>query len=130
LHWLQDPREINGYNLNNVKCEASRHFRNKKREYPKDRIKELAMTSTNKNIRDLYRGINEFKRDYQPRSNSAIESACRFLLIFSSCRNYFSQLLNVHSVNDCRQTEIRTTEPLVPDPSRFETETGTANEKV
>jgi hypothetical protein len=25
--------------------------------------------SMNKNIRDLYRGINEFKRGYQPRSN-------------------------------------------------------------
>jgi hypothetical protein len=27
------------------------------------------MNSKNKNIRDLYRGINEFKRGYQPRSN-------------------------------------------------------------
>jgi hypothetical protein len=31
--WLQDPSEINGDNLNNVRCEASRHFRNKKWEY-------------------------------------------------------------------------------------------------
>jgi hypothetical protein len=29
--WLQDPSEINGVNLNNVRHEASRHFRNKKR---------------------------------------------------------------------------------------------------
>jgi hypothetical protein len=62
LQWLQDPSEINGDNLNNVRREASRRFRNKKREYLKDRIKELAMNSTNKNIRDPYRGINEFKR--------------------------------------------------------------------
>jgi hypothetical protein len=27
------------------------------------------MNSKNKNIRDLYRGINEFKEGYQPRSN-------------------------------------------------------------
>jgi hypothetical protein len=27
------------------------------------------MNSKNKNIRDLYRGINEFKRGYQPRNN-------------------------------------------------------------
>jgi hypothetical protein len=33
LQWLQDPSEINGDNLNNVRREASRHFRNKKREY-------------------------------------------------------------------------------------------------
>jgi hypothetical protein len=66
---FQDPSEINGDNLNNVRCEANRHFRNKKREYLKGKINELATNSKNKNIRDLYRGINEFKRGYQPRSN-------------------------------------------------------------
>jgi hypothetical protein len=30
LHWLQDPSEINGDNLKNVRCEASRYFRNKR----------------------------------------------------------------------------------------------------
>jgi hypothetical protein len=58
---LQDPSQINGDNLNNVRREASRHFWNKKREYLKDKINELAANSKNKNIRDLYRGINEFK---------------------------------------------------------------------
>jgi hypothetical protein len=51
LQWLQDPSEINGDNLNNVKREASRHFRNKKNEYLKDKIKELATNSKNKNVR-------------------------------------------------------------------------------
>jgi hypothetical protein len=32
LQWLQDPSEINRDNLNSVRCEASRHFRNKKRD--------------------------------------------------------------------------------------------------
>jgi hypothetical protein len=66
---LQDPTEIIGDNLNNVRREASRHFRNKKREYLKDIINELATNSKNKNIRDLYRGITGFKRGYQPRNN-------------------------------------------------------------
>jgi hypothetical protein len=39
-----------------------RHFRNKKREFLKGKINELATKSKNKNIRDLYGGINEFKR--------------------------------------------------------------------
>jgi hypothetical protein len=51
LQWLQDPGEISGDNLNNV-----RHFRNKKREYLKDKINELTMNSKNKNIRDPYKG--------------------------------------------------------------------------
>jgi hypothetical protein len=57
--WLQDPSEINGDGLNNVRIEASR--------YLKDKVNVLALNS--KNIRDLCRGINEFKRGYQPRSN-------------------------------------------------------------
>jgi hypothetical protein len=36
LQWLQDPSEINGDNLNNIRRETSRHFRNKKRQYLKD----------------------------------------------------------------------------------------------
>jgi hypothetical protein len=69
FQWLQDPSEINGDNLNNVKREASRYFRNKQRKYLKDKINELATNSMNKIIRDLYRGINKFKRGYQLRNN-------------------------------------------------------------
>jgi uncharacterized protein YaaR (DUF327 family) len=53
LQWLQDPSEINGDNLNIVRCEDSRHFRNKKREYLKNKINELATNSKNKNIREI-----------------------------------------------------------------------------
>jgi hypothetical protein len=69
LQLLQNPSEINGDNLNIVGHEASRYFRNKKRECLKDKINELATRSKNKNIRDLHRGINEFKRGYQPRNH-------------------------------------------------------------
>jgi hypothetical protein len=36
-------------------------LQNKEREYLKDLINELATNSKNKNIRDLNRGIKEFK---------------------------------------------------------------------
>jgi hypothetical protein len=49
---------MNGDNLNDVRRETSRHFRNKKREYLKGKINEHATNSKNKNIRYLYRGIN------------------------------------------------------------------------
>jgi hypothetical protein len=62
LQWLQDPSEIHWDNLKNVRRETSRHFRNKRREYLKGKINELETNSKNKNIRNLYRGINEFKR--------------------------------------------------------------------
>jgi hypothetical protein len=54
LQWLQDPSEINGDNLKIVRHKVSRYFRNKNREYLKDKINELARNSRNKNIRDLY----------------------------------------------------------------------------
>ena len=37
--------------------------------------------------------------------------------ILARLRNYISQVLKVHGVNDVRQTEIHTSEPLVPEPS-------------
>jgi hypothetical protein len=52
LQGLQDPSEINGDNRKIVRREASRYFRNKKREYLKDKINELATNSKNKNIRE------------------------------------------------------------------------------
>jgi hypothetical protein len=68
LQWLQDPSEANEDNLCDVRRAASRHFGNKKREYMRDRIDKLESNSMNKNIRDLYRGINEFKKGYHPRT--------------------------------------------------------------
>jgi hypothetical protein len=59
---LQDPSEANEDNLSDIRQEASSHFRNKKREYLKDTINRLE--SNNKNIEDLYRGINEIKKGY------------------------------------------------------------------
>jgi hypothetical protein len=53
LQWLQDPCEANEDNLSDVRREVSRHFRNKKREYLKDKINELETNSKNKKIRDL-----------------------------------------------------------------------------
>jgi hypothetical protein len=69
FQWLQDPNQMSGNNLNNIRSEVSRHFRNSKREYLKDKINELATNSKNKTIKDLYRGTHKFKRGYQPRSN-------------------------------------------------------------
>jgi hypothetical protein len=65
LQWLQNPSQINGNNLQNLRCETSRTFRNKKREYLKGKINELETNNRYKNIRGLYREINEFKKGFQ-----------------------------------------------------------------
>jgi hypothetical protein len=126
LQWLQDPSEVNGDNRNNVRREASRQFRNEKKEYLKDEINELPTISKNKIIRDLYRGINEFKRGYQPRNNLVKDENGDLLAdshnILNRLKRYFSQLLNVRNVSHVRQLEVHTAEPLVPGPGRLEAE--------
>jgi hypothetical protein len=59
MQWIQDANQSksNVDNLNNVRHEASRHFRNKKKEYLKGKIDDLETNSKIKNIRDLYRVI-------------------------------------------------------------------------
>ena len=47
--------------------------------------------------------------------------------IMARWRNYFFQLLNMHWVNDVKQAEIHTAEPLVPEPSAFEAELAIEN---
>jgi hypothetical protein len=44
------------------------------------------------------------------------------LSMLNSWKNYICQLLNVHGINDVRQTEMHSAEPLVPEPSCFEAE--------
>jgi hypothetical protein len=43
-------------------------LKNKKREYLEEKINEHETNSNNKIIRDSYRGINEFKKGYEPRT--------------------------------------------------------------
>jgi hypothetical protein len=45
---LQNPRQINGYNLKNLRHENSITFRNKKREYLKGKINELETNNKKK----------------------------------------------------------------------------------
>jgi len=74
----------------------------------------------------LYKGINNSNRGYLPRTNRVKDEtgdlATNFHSILIRCKNHFSQLLNVHGVNDHRQTYIHTAELLVPVSSAFEVE--------
>ena len=67
MQWVQDPCQSNVDNMNSVRREVSRHFRNKKKEYLRAKIEELEANSKIKKIRDLYRVISDFKKGYQPR---------------------------------------------------------------
>jgi hypothetical protein len=104
--------------------EASKLFRNKKKEYLKDNLNVLE--SNSKNSRDLYRDTNEFKKGYQPRTNLVKDERGNLLAesykILNMWKNYFSQLLNAHDAGGVRKTKMHTAKPFVPQPSASEVE--------
>jgi hypothetical protein len=126
MQWIQDPSQSNVDNLNNVRRVASRHFRNKKKAYLKSKIEEMETNSKINNIRDLYRGINDIKKGYQPRTRIVKDEKGDVVAdshsIMVRWRKYFSHIFNVHGVSDVRQAEIHTAGPLVPEPSVLELE--------
>jgi len=128
MQWIQDPSQSKVHNLNNVRRDDSRHFGNKKKEYSKAKIEELETNSKIKNIRGLWKGINDFKNGYQTRPKIVNDEKGYLVAgshsIFARWRNYFSQLLNVHGIKAVRQTEIYTAEPLVPEPNASNDELG------
>jgi len=101
-------------------------YGNKRKAYLRAKIEELETNSKNKNIRDLYRGINDSKKGYQPRCNIVKDEKGDLVAdshsIVARWRKYFSQLLYVHGVKDVGQAEIHTAEPLVPEPRASEVE--------
>jgi hypothetical protein len=95
-------------------------------EYLRGKINELENNNKNKNIRDLYRGINEFKKGYRPRINIIKDENGNLLAdpqnVLNRWKNFFNQVLNTRGVNDVRQMDIHTAEPLAPEPSLVEVE--------
>jgi hypothetical protein len=90
--------------------QISRTFRNKKREYLRGKIDDLESNNKNKNIRDIYRGVNQFKKGYQPTINVIKDENCSLLAdpwnVFSRWKNFFNQVLNVNGIHDVRQMDI------------------------
>ena len=75
MQWLQDPSQSNVDSLNNVRREASRHFRNKKKKYLKSKMEEHETNSKIEGRGDLFTGSHS---------------------MLSRWRNHFSQLYKIH----------------------------------
>jgi len=80
----------------------------------------------------LCRGISDSKNGYRSRTN--IVKIRRVIVtsfhsILARWRNHFSQLLNVHGINDVGRTEIHTAERMVPEVSALEDEMAIENLK-
>ena len=67
LLWQQNPNDQTAEDFSNLKRNTCRTFKKMKRDYMKAKVNKLEENSNNKNIWEMYKGINEFKKDYQPR---------------------------------------------------------------
>jgi hypothetical protein len=82
-------------------------------EYLKAKLMSLKLEK--RNIRDLYRGINEFKKGYISKikiikdENGKVPADHQG--VFNRWKNSFNQVQNV------RQMDVHTAEPLMPEPS-------------
>jgi hypothetical protein len=74
----------------------------------------------------LVMGINDFKKCYKPQTNIVEDDKGDMVIdshnILPVWWNLFSQLWTLHGVNDVRETEICTAEPLLPQPSAYKVE--------
>jgi len=61
--WIQDPSRSNVDNLNNVRRNASRYFRNKKKTYLKAKVEDVETNSKVTNVKDLYRALMTSRLD-------------------------------------------------------------------
>jgi hypothetical protein len=63
-----------------------------------------ALETNSKNITDLYSDISHFKKGCKPRINTVKDEKSELVAdphnILGRCRKNFSQLLNIHEVND------------------------------
>ena len=85
------------------------------------KINKLKENSKNKNIREIYKGINEFKKGYQPRTYVIKKNDGSILAdttsILSIWEQFFSNLLNVNQSTSHGGSEVYTAEPDIPEPS-------------
>jgi hypothetical protein len=67
-------------------------------------MNELGTNNKNKNIRGLYRGINEFKKGYQTRINIIRDANGNADLqsVLKRWKIFFNQVLNGHGIHDVR----------------------------
>ena len=76
----------------------------------KAKINKLTENRTNKNIREMYKGINEFKNGYQPRTYVIEKDDCTIVAdtssILSRQKQFYSNLLNVNQCTNLEESEI------------------------
>jgi hypothetical protein len=121
---LQNSSQTNGDNLQNLRLENCTKFRKNKATYLKHKINEVE--NNNKNIIDLYKGINGFKKGYQPIINIIKDENGNLLAhphsVLNRWKYFLNHVLNAHGVHEVRQMDIHMAETLMSESRLVEVE--------
>jgi hypothetical protein len=98
MQCLQYPNHSNVDNVNNVRHQASRHFRNKNKEYLKAKIDELEINSKKRTetcigATNILRMVTSLELTYNDEKGHLVTD---FHSVLAVWRNHFSQLLQNH----------------------------------
>ena len=79
----------------------------------KEKVNKLVENSKNEDIHEMYKGIIEFKKGYEPRAYVIRKYDCRIVAdttsILSRWEQFYSNLLNVNQSTNLEGSEIYTT---------------------
>ena len=92
----------------------------------KAKVNKLEENSKNKNIREMYKGINELKKGYQPHAYVIKKHDDTIVAdttgILSRWERFYSNLLNFNQSTSHEGSEVYTVEPDIREPSLIEVE--------
>jgi hypothetical protein len=114
MQWVQEPKQRNVVNLNNIKREVSSHLRNKGKNNSKLKFMTLKLTVRSHASETCIGASVILRRVTSPEivRDEKGDSATDCHSILARWRNHFYQLFNVHGFSDVSEKEIHTTEPL------------------
>ena len=111
-----------------MKRDTCRTFKKRKRDYMIAKVNKLEENIKNKNIREMYKRVSEFKKGYQPHA-CVIKKHDGTNNRIMRWDQFYSNLLNVNQRISFEGSEIYTAEPNIPDPSLLEVELTTERKK-
>ena len=117
IAWLTKNTDETRNQFINIRQAAHNMFKNKKRQYLKRKIEEINENCQNNNVRDMYKGINNFRKGFQATTEMVKDENDNLITdssgVLNTWKNYFDRLLNVdfESDREIEGLELHTAEP-------------------
>ena len=94
------------------------------------KFNKLEENNKNKNIQEMYKGINELKKGYKPYAYDESTIVADRISILCRWEQFYSNLLTINQSSSLEGSEIYTVEPDIPQPSLLEVERSIKKDKL